>query len=109
MLQGQPTSALPVSQRATAEVFRHQGAALADHDLGNAKEAQQSLNELISKSATTGAYQIAEVYAWWGNKDPAFQWLERPYAQHDGGLTLVKVDPPQRSVRPGDRSPGGRG
>jgi tetratricopeptide (TPR) repeat protein len=64
LLQGQPASALPISQRAAAELFRHQGAALADHDLGNAKEAQQSLNELISKSAITGAYQIAEVYAW---------------------------------------------
>jgi hypothetical protein len=102
-LQGQPASALPISQRATAEVFRHQGTALADHDLGNAKEAQQSLNELISKSATTGAYQIAEVYAWWGNKDQAFQWLERAYAQHDGGLTIVKVDPLLRGLRPDPR------
>ena len=103
LLQGQPASALPISQRATAEVFRHQGAALADHDLGHAKEAQQSLNELISKSATTGAYQIAEVYAWWGNKDQAFQWLERAYAQHDGGLTIVKVDPLLRSIRTDSR------
>jgi hypothetical protein len=98
-----PASALPISKRTTAEIFRHQGAALADHDLGNAKEAQQSLNELISKSATTGAYQIAEVYAWWGNKDQAVQWLERAYAQYDGGLNLVKVDPLQRSLRPDAR------
>jgi hypothetical protein len=52
---------------------------------------------------STGAYQIAEVYAWWGNKDQAVQWLERAYAQYDGGLTLVKFDPLQRSLRPDPR------
>jgi hypothetical protein len=25
-----------------------------------------------------------------GNNDQAFPWLERGYAQHDGGLTIVK-------------------
>lgn len=38
-----------------------------------------------------------------GQKDQAFQWLERAYAQHDGGLTLVKVDPLLRSLRPDPR------
>jgi hypothetical protein len=32
-------------------------------NLGHATEAQQRLRELISKSASTGAYQIAKVYA----------------------------------------------
>jgi hypothetical protein len=29
----------------------------------------------------------------------AFQWLERAYAQHDGGLTEVKNDPLLASLR----------
>ena len=88
-----------MSQRATAEVFRRQGAALAEHDLGKLKEAQQRLDELVVKDADGAAFQIAEVYAWWGDKDKAFQWLDRAYAQHDGGLAIVKVDPLLRSLR----------
>ena len=44
------------------------------------------------------AYQIAEVYAWRGEADKAFEWLERSYAQDDGGLSFIKVDPLLKSV-----------
>jgi hypothetical protein len=47
----------------------------------------------IADTAKYAAYQIAEVYAWRGQKDLAFQWLERAYTQHDGGLTEIKTDP----------------
>ena len=33
------------------------------------------------------------MYAFRGEADGAFTWLERAYAQHDGGMFLVKVDP----------------
>jgi serine/threonine-protein kinase len=39
------------------------------------------------------AYQIAEVYAYRGEVDLAFEWLERAYAQRDGGLSQIKGDP----------------
>jgi serine/threonine protein kinase/TolB-like protein/predicted Zn-dependent protease len=99
LLMGDPASALPMSQRATAEEFRLQGAALAEHDLGNVKRAEQQLNELIAKYADGAACQIAEVYAWWGDKSNAFQWLDRAYVQHDGGLWYVKVNPLLKSLR----------
>ena len=54
-------------------------------------------------NADSAAFQIAEVYAWWGNTDKAFGWLDRAYLQHDGGLTAVKVDPLLRSLRPDPR------
>jgi TolB-like protein/cytochrome c-type biogenesis protein CcmH/NrfG len=103
LVAADPASALAASQRASIEVFRLQGAALAEHDLGHAPAAQQRLDELITKDAGGAAYQIAEVYAWWGDKDRAFQWLDRAYLQHDGGLTTVKVDPLLRSLRPDQR------
>jgi TolB-like protein/Tfp pilus assembly protein PilF len=99
ILAGEPARALSISQRATAEVFRQQGAALAEHDLGHAQEAQRQLSELISKGSVTAAYQIAEVYAWWGDKDQAFRWLDSAYAQHDAGFTFVKGDPLLRGLR----------
>jgi tetratricopeptide (TPR) repeat protein len=103
LLMGDPASALPTSQGATGEEFRLQGAALAEHDLGDVKGAEQRLHELIAKHADGAAYQIAEVYAWWGDKDNAFQWLDRAYVQHDGGLTYIKVNPLLKSLRPDPR------
>jgi len=103
LLMGEPAKALPMSQGASAEEFRLQGAALAEHDLGNVKGAEQRLAELIAKHADDSAFQISEVYAWWGDKGKAFQWLDRAYVQHDGGLALVKVDPLLKSLRPDSR------
>ena len=39
------------------------------------------------------AYQIAAVYAFRGEADRAFEWLDRAYVQRDGGLTEMKGDP----------------
>jgi serine/threonine-protein kinase len=99
LLEGQPAAALVASQRSTSALFRLTNAALAQHDLGHAKESQQALDELIAKYAHSGAYQIADVYAWLGETDHAFEWLDRAFAQRDGGLTLVKMDPLLRKLR----------
>jgi hypothetical protein len=39
------------------------------------------------------AFQIAGVYAFRRDSDKAFEWLERAYAQRDGGLTALKASP----------------
>jgi serine/threonine-protein kinase len=38
------------------------------------------------------AYQIAEVHAFRGEDDLAFEWLERAYAQRDVLVTTIKGD-----------------
>ena len=66
---------------------------MAEHDLGHARESQAALDVLVATYALTNAYQIAEVYAWRGERDKAFNWLERAYAQHDGTLVQIRFDP----------------
>jgi DNA-binding winged helix-turn-helix (wHTH) protein len=39
------------------------------------------------------AFSIATVYAFRNQRDEAFQWLDRAYAQHDTGLISTKVEP----------------
>jgi TolB-like protein/Tfp pilus assembly protein PilF len=99
LLEGQPALALSLSQQPTQETFRLLVAALAEHDLGHMNEAKAKLDELITKHGQASAFQIAQVYAWEGDKDRAFAWLDKAYTQHDGGLTLVKVDPLLRGLR----------
>src|SRR5438094_2603147 len=45
-------------------------------------ESDAALAELIANAGETGAYQIAEVYAYRNDKDHAFEWLERARQQH---------------------------
>jgi serine/threonine-protein kinase len=72
---------------------------MAHYDLGDTKESEQQLARLIAKYAFGAAYQIAEVYAWRGDKDHAFAWLERARVQHDAGMSYVKVDPLLRKIK----------
>jgi hypothetical protein len=78
--------------RSTNEVFLLAGASLADYELGNEIESRRALDNLVTRFAHTAAFQIAEVYAWRGARDRAFEWLERARLQRDRGLVNVKVD-----------------
>ena len=56
-------------------------------------ESDAALDQLIKSSAETAAYQIADVYAYRGDKDRAFEWLERARRQRDAGLPGLRSDP----------------
>jgi tetratricopeptide (TPR) repeat protein len=57
------------------------------------QESDAALNELIKNQAGTAAYQIADAYAYRGDKDKAFEWLERARQQRDSGLGNLLQDP----------------
>src|SRR6266568_3294171 len=57
------------------------------------QESDAALAELTAKDSETAAYQIAEVYAYRGDKDKAFEWLERARRQRDPGLPGLRTDP----------------
>ena len=92
LIDGKAQDALATFQTNSDEEFRGAGTAMAEHTLGNAKASQQALEKLIATGAEDAAYQIAEVYAWRGEADKAFEWLERAYRQQDGGLAGLKGD-----------------
>ncbi len=57
------------------------------------KQADAALAEYVAKYDRQSAYQVAELYGVSGQLDQAFEWLEKAYARHDGGLTQMKGDP----------------
>jgi TolB-like protein/tetratricopeptide (TPR) repeat protein len=67
--------------------------ALVYHAVGRMAESASALEEFIKEHQDVGAFQAAQVYAFRGENDRAFEWLEKAYAQHDGGLFLTKADP----------------
>ncbi len=66
---------------------------LAYHALGRDKDSNAALAALIAKYDTDAAFQIAEVYAYRGEPDKSFEWLEHAYKQRDPGLPEIKSDP----------------
>jgi serine/threonine-protein kinase len=92
LLEGHPDKALALFRNLPQEWTRDFGIALAEHTLGNEDASQRALDELIRNNAREAPYQIAQVYAWRGDRDHAFEWLERAYQNRDPGLPYIKID-----------------
>ncbi len=99
---GHANDALALAKQSHHELVALPFIALAQQDLGNVRESEAALEMLIAKGARDSAYQLAQVYAWRGDRDPAFEWLERSYVQRDAGLPRVpeRPAPSQASRRP---------
>jgi serine/threonine-protein kinase len=98
LIDGQAAAALATFGRSTSQVFRLAGATMAENDLGHPVESQRALDELIKDFSHSSAVQIADAYAWRGEKDLAFKWLDRAWVQRDGGLVLLKASPLSRNL-----------
>ena len=98
LAQSHPQQALAEMEREPEPGWRVYGLALAYHALGRKKESDAALAESIAKYRAIAAFQIAEVYAFRGEADRAFEWLERAYAQRDPGLAFIKGDPSLKSL-----------
>jgi hypothetical protein len=73
--------------------------AVSQYSLGHFTAADDALSQLVKDFSKTLAYQIAEVYAWRGDRDKAFEWLETAYRQRDRGITQLRFDPLLANLR----------
>jgi adenylate cyclase len=85
--------ALKAAQAEANSLFRRESIALVYFAMGRRAEAESMLNELLANDATEGQWNIAEVYAFAGNKSAALDWLERDYESHRSGVLYLGVDP----------------
>jgi serine/threonine-protein kinase len=86
--------------RSSNAFFASMGDVMVEHSLGHAAESQRALdNTLAQPYVLQGSYQIAQIYAWRGEPDRAFEWLDRAVEQHDAGLSYLKYDPLLRGLR----------
>jgi len=99
LAQGRPHEALAEIQQESEPVWRLFGQALVYHDLGKKKEADEALREFIAKHSDDSAYQVGSAYAYRGETENVFEWLDKAYAQRDTGLSEVKVDPLLNNIR----------
>jgi serine/threonine protein kinase/TolB-like protein len=101
LLENQPEQALAVFRQSERDPRSLAGQAQAQYSLRHLDVSRRILEQLIAKYQNNAAAQIARVYAWEGDQDRAFEWLEKSYTQHDAGLVFIKVEPGLRGL---DRS-----
>ena len=90
--KGDPEGALKEIMNESMEGFRLIGQAMACHALGRATEADAALTWLIDRYEEAAAYNIAYVYAFRGESDQAFQWLDRAAQYNDPGLLNIAAN-----------------
>jgi tetratricopeptide (TPR) repeat protein len=99
IVEGKPQQALAEIEKEPIEWGKLTGQALAYHALGREQDSNAALASLIEKYGSAGAFQIAQVYAYRGESDRSFEWLERAYKQRDPGLPEIKTDPLLKNLR----------
>src|SRR5512137_303867 len=100
LLEGHAEEALDVIRSSEAdEEDRLHIEALAEHSLGHDAGSRRALDELRSRYSILMPFEIASAYAWRGERDAAFEWLDRCDRQLDSGLMFVKRWPLLRDLR----------
>jgi TolB-like protein/Tfp pilus assembly protein PilF len=61
--------------------------------LGRHADAEAALEKYRAKEGDGGAYQYATIYAQWGNRAKALEWLATAMRLRDPGLVILKTDP----------------
>ncbi len=88
LMKGDPEAALLAFQKEEGDdEYLIKGTALAFHALGRQAEYEEALEELKTNWGEQWPSEVAHVYAWVGDADAAFEWLDRAVAQNEDGLT----------------------
>ncbi len=67
--------------------------------LGRHADAEAVLSKLKAQLGDAAAYQYAAIYAQWGDRAKALEWLETALRLRDSGLEYLKTDPLMDTLR----------
>ncbi len=87
LAQSMPESALEEANKEKNPFWQRYARILSLMALDRRDEADLLLQEMVSEHSNDAAYQLAEIYAFGGDIDAAFDWLQRAYRQRDGGMS----------------------
>ncbi len=105
LMQSRPQDAATEMEHESDALFRQFGLVLAYQALGRKSESEATLADFTAKYQSDAAFQIAEMYAFCGETNRAFEWLERAFSQRDSGLAQIKGDPLLKSLESDPRYP----
>ena len=87
--KGKLQEALAEIQSEPDESWRLIGLSMVWYALGDKIKSNAALSELIKKYEKESAYNIAYVYAFRGDADRAFEWLNKAVSFQDAGLSVI--------------------
>jgi len=97
--RGDGEAALRAATQESDPDWRAYAIALAQQARGDAKAADEALNALIAGHSNDMSFQIATVYAFRGDADKTFEWLEQAYKKQDPGVMAIVDNPFTRELR----------
>ena len=89
LLKGDAERALLEIEKNPAGFLYEFELAQTHHVLRNEEKSQAYADKFIESYSDRYAMRTSELYAWRGDIDTAFEWLERAYQQRDGGLSYL--------------------
>jgi TolB-like protein len=92
LLKGDAKGALTEFEQETSEPWRMLGLPMADHALGRRADSDAALDALVAKYEKDFAYNIAYVFAFRGDSDRAFEWLDKAIDYGDPGVSEIVVE-----------------
>jgi len=87
--KGDGARALTEAQAESSETWRMISVAAAYYAVGRKADSDAALSALIGKLGTEAPYNIAYIYAYRGEADKAFEWLDKAVQYKDGGLSEI--------------------
>jgi len=93
ILQDRADDALALIDNIEVEIIRLHTLPMIYHELGRSKESDQAIEQLkAAEGSGITAYEIAEVYAYTGDSEEAFLWLERGI-NSGATMSFVRISP----------------
>lgn len=93
IVQGDAAAALTIAKSLRDDGWRLAATALVQHALDDDKASNAALDEMIERFSADMAFQVAMVYAFRGEIDNAFDWLEQAYENRDTGIVRLLIEP----------------
>jgi len=92
LLKGDTSAALAEIEQEKSEAWRMIALPMAYCALGRKADADAALNALIAKYEKDAPYNIACAYAFCGDADKAFEWLDKAVTYEDAGLSEIVTE-----------------
>jgi len=90
LFKGDAERALIEIKKNPENIFKASSLPVVYHSLGRKAESDAALQTLLSEYGEEGSsYFIATVYSWRGEKDKAFEWLEKAFQAHGIGIAYM--------------------
>ncbi len=97
--RGDGEAALRAATTESDPDWRAYAMALAQQARGDPAAADAALNALITGHSDDMSFQIATVYAFRGEADKTFEWLDHAYEKGDPGVMAINDNPFTRELR----------